>query len=77
MIFMSKCCMYSCLPRHALNVQIKASAKVRDSIDAHQLHGEMKRAESFMDPFRKDIKRMKDKMRIIDDMLEFGVELCV
>jgi len=60
---------------HALNVQIKACSKVRDAIEEANLQGDMKRAEVLMDPFRRDIKKMKEKMRLIDDMLEFGVEL--
>jgi hypothetical protein len=35
--------------------------------------GELSRAHTIMEMFRKDIKTMRDKMRIIDDMLEFGV----
>ena len=61
-------------PLHALNVQQKMCAKLRDTIDDLLLKGKMKRAEEHMTKFRKDIKLMKDKMRLIDDMLEFGVE---
>ena len=44
-------------------------------MDENLMRGHMVRAEPIMDGFRKDIKTMKDKMRLIDDMLEFGVDL--
>ena len=62
-------------PLYALDVQIKACTKLKNTIDEHLKSGDMQRSENVMDSFRKDIKLMKDKMRIIDDILEFGVDL--